>query len=81
MRENLLLRTLPTHFIEFRISMQKSMLSVHVFCLAIVVAIIVIAIIIMNYVHIYKKESQTTTTMPAWRREREKILLRFIKVS
>ena len=53
--------------------MQKSLLSVHVFCLAIVVAITVIAIIIMNYVHIYKKESDNNKNAGMEKRKGEDI--------
>ena len=53
--------------------MQKSMLSVHVFCLAIVVAITVIAIIIMNYVHIYKKDSDNNKNAGMEKGKREDI--------
>ena len=49
------------------------MLSVHVFCLAIVVAIIVIAIIIMNYVHIYKKDSDNNNNAGMEKRKGEDI--------
>ena len=58
--------------------MQKSMLSVHVFCLAIVVAITVIAIIIMNYVqniwvHICKKYSDNNKNAGMGKGKREDI--------
>ena len=51
--------------------MQKSMLSVHVFCLAIVVAITVI--IIMNYVHMYKKDSDNNKNAGMEKGKREDI--------
>ena len=47
------------------------MLSVHVFCLAIVVAITVI--IIMNYVHMYKKDSDNNKNAGMEKGKREDI--------